>query len=74
MRVWASGSDSRCVSVMPSRMLLAIAVNMPGEGMASTAFWIDPVDDLVVILMTQLMPSATYPLRQDLKITCLRSH
>lgn len=36
-------------------------------GMASTAFWIDPSKELIVIFMTQLMPSASYPLRQDLK-------
>lgn len=29
-------------------------------GAASTGFWIDPVEDLVVIFMTQLMPSGTY--------------
>ncbi|HXJ78352.1 MAG TPA: serine hydrolase domain-containing protein [Candidatus Methylomirabilis sp.] len=44
----------------------------PGEyawgGAASTAFWIDPAEDLVVIFMTQLMPSASYPLRRELRI------
>jgi CubicO group peptidase (beta-lactamase class C family) len=43
----------------------------PGEygwgGMASTAFFIDPVEDLVVIFMTQLLPSSTYNLRAELK-------
>ncbi len=32
-------------------------------GAASTFFWIDPAEELVGILMTQLMPSAAYPLR-----------
>ena len=32
-------------------------------GLASTIFWNDPVEDVTVILMTQLMPSGTYPLR-----------
>jgi len=36
-------------------------------GAASTAFWIDPVEDLAVIFMTQLMPSATYPFRAQLR-------
>ena len=32
-------------------------------GMASTFFWIDPEEDLIGIMMTQLMPSASYPIR-----------
>ncbi|MEZ5937038.1 MAG: serine hydrolase domain-containing protein [Hyphomonadaceae bacterium] len=32
-------------------------------GMASTFFWIDPAEDLIGILMTQLMPSSSYPIR-----------
>lgn len=35
-------------------------------GLASTAFWVDPAEDMTVILMTQLMPSGTYPLRPQL--------
>jgi len=44
----------------------------PGEyawgGAASTAFWIDPVEDMIVIMMTQLMPSSTYPIRKELRV------
>jgi len=36
-------------------------------GAASTAFWVDPVEDLTVIFMTQLMPSASYPFRAQLR-------
>jgi CubicO group peptidase (beta-lactamase class C family) len=36
-------------------------------GAASTAFWIDPVEDLMVVFMTQLMPSASYPFRAQLR-------
>jgi CubicO group peptidase (beta-lactamase class C family) len=36
-------------------------------GMASTAFWIDPLEDIVVVFMTQLLPSSTYPLRPQLR-------
>lgn len=36
-------------------------------GAASTAFWIDPLEDLTFIFMTQLLPSSTYPLRTELK-------
>ena len=36
-------------------------------GLASTAFWVDPVDEITVVFMTQLMPSSTYPLRPQLR-------
>ena len=44
----------------------------PGEyawgGAASTAFWIDPAEKLAVVLLTQLMPSSTYPIRRELRV------
>ena len=36
-------------------------------GLASTLFWVDPVEDLVVIFMTQLMPSRTFNFRGQLE-------
>ena len=36
-------------------------------GAASTAFWIDPVEDLFVVFMTQLFPSIAYPFRAQLR-------
>lgn len=36
-------------------------------GAASTIFWVDPREDLVAIFMTQLMPSATFNFRGQLK-------
>ncbi len=36
-------------------------------GAASTIFWVDPVEDLVVIFMTQLIPSSTFDFRGQLK-------
>ncbi len=36
-------------------------------GLASTVFWIDPVEDLCVIFLTQLVPSSTYPVRRELR-------
>jgi len=36
-------------------------------GMASTAFWIDPVLDLTLIFMTQIVPSSTYNFRGQLR-------
>jgi len=43
----------------------------PGEfawgGAASTAFWVDPSEELVFIFMTQLMPSTTYNIRREFR-------
>ena len=36
-------------------------------GMASTLFWVDPVEDMVVVFMTQLMPSGTFNFRGQLQ-------
>jgi len=47
-------------------------IGSPGEhawgGAASTAFWIDPQEATIVILLTQLMPSSTYPIRRELRV------
>ena len=57
------------VNQSPAR---AQVLGTPGEhawgGAASTAFWIDPAEDLIVIFMTQLMPSSSYPLRRELRV------
>jgi CubicO group peptidase (beta-lactamase class C family) len=46
-------------------------VGSPGEfmwgGFASTIFWVDPVDEVVVVFMTQLLPSGTFNFRGQLK-------
>jgi CubicO group peptidase (beta-lactamase class C family) len=36
-------------------------------GAASTAFWVDPSEDLFVVFLTQLMPSTTYNFRGQLR-------
>jgi len=36
-------------------------------GAASTYFWVDPVEDLTCVFMTQLLPSSTHPIRSELK-------
>jgi CubicO group peptidase (beta-lactamase class C family) len=60
---------------------LGFAVNMtphttlvPGSsgefywgGMFSTAFFVDQVEDVIMIFMTQLMPSSLYPIRREIK-------
>lgn len=51
-----------------------VAAKVPGSvgdygwgGAASTTFTVDPVEDLVYVFMTQLMPSSAHPLRSQLK-------
>jgi len=45
--------------------------NSPGEcywgGVASTAFWIDPAEELTAMFFTQLLPSSTHPIRPQLR-------
>ena len=57
------------VMIDPAR---AQIVGTPGEyawgGAASTAFWVDPVEDLAVVMLTQLMPSSAYPIRRELRV------
>lgn len=36
-------------------------------GAASTFFWVDPAEKIVVVFMTQLIPSSTYPVRRELR-------
>ena len=36
-------------------------------GMASTAFWVDPVNEISAMFFTQLIPSSSYPIRQYLR-------
>jgi CubicO group peptidase (beta-lactamase class C family) len=36
-------------------------------GMASTFFWIDPVEDLCAVFLTQFIPSSLYPIRRELR-------
>jgi CubicO group peptidase (beta-lactamase class C family) len=57
------------VTLDPAR---AQILGSPGEhawgGMASTAFWVDPKEDMAVVMMTQLTPSSTYPVRRELRV------
>jgi CubicO group peptidase (beta-lactamase class C family) len=56
------------VTIDPAKTLIPGTV---GEhawgGAASTAFFIDPAEDLIMIFMTQVMPSSTYPIRRELR-------
>jgi len=52
-------------------LVAAQSVGSAGEygwgGAASTVFWIDPAEDLIVIFLTQFMPSQTFDFRGQLK-------
>ncbi|MEL7481595.1 MAG: serine hydrolase domain-containing protein [Pseudomonadota bacterium] len=56
--------------LLGSVMIDPIEAAQPGSigtfawgGLASTYFWVDPVEELIGIQMTQLIPSSTYPIR-----------
>jgi CubicO group peptidase (beta-lactamase class C family) len=56
------------VTVDPARTLI------PGSrgdffwgGLASTFFWVDPAEELTCVLMAQLMPSSSYPIRREMR-------
>ncbi len=56
------------VTMNPAQTLIA---GSPGEfnwgGAATTSFFIDPVEELIMIFMTQVLPSSAYPLRRELR-------
>jgi CubicO group peptidase (beta-lactamase class C family) len=56
------------VTLHPERTLVpGSAGDFSWGGMAGTYFWVDPREDMIVIFMTQLMPSSAYPLRRQLR-------
>lgn len=56
------------VVVNPGALPIAGSMgNYSWGGLASTFFWNDPVEDMSVIFMTQLMPSRSYPIRTQLQ-------
>lgn len=42
--------------------------NFSWGGLAGTYFWIDPIEDMIVIFMTQLMPYSCIPLREEFTV------
>jgi CubicO group peptidase (beta-lactamase class C family) len=56
------------VVVDPVRLQIATSAGEYGwGGLASTAFWVNPADDLIFIFLTQLVPSTTFDFRGQLK-------
>ena len=47
--------------------VLSSAGEFAWGGAASTAFWVDPVEDITAAFFTQLLPSSTHPIRSQLK-------
>jgi CubicO group peptidase (beta-lactamase class C family) len=47
--------------------VLSTAGDYGWGGAASTAFWIDPEEEITALFMTQLLPSSTHPIRPQLK-------
>ncbi len=54
------------VDPLPSKTLMSRGEYFWG-GAASTAFWVDPAEEIVALLFTQLLPSSTHPLRPQLR-------
>jgi CubicO group peptidase (beta-lactamase class C family) len=46
---------------------LASAGEYSWGGVASTAFWVDPAEQVTCVFMTQLLPSRTHPIRPQLR-------
>jgi CubicO group peptidase (beta-lactamase class C family) len=48
-------------------LILGSAGEYAWGGAATTAFWIDPAEELIAIFMTQVLPSSAYPIRRELR-------
>ncbi len=48
--------------------ILGTAGEFAWGGAASTYFWVDPAEELIAILLTQLMPSSSYPIRREFRV------
>jgi CubicO group peptidase (beta-lactamase class C family) len=56
------------VTMNPAKTMIPGSAGEYGwGGAASTAFWIDPAEQLIAIFMTQLLPSSAYPIRRELR-------
>ncbi|MFT4633132.1 MAG: CubicO group peptidase (beta-lactamase class C family) [Candidatus Pseudothioglobus sp.] len=53
--------------------ILGSAGEFAWGGLASTYFFVDPEEDMLVIFMTQLMPSSSYPIRREMRVLAYQS-
>jgi CubicO group peptidase (beta-lactamase class C family) len=51
---------------VPNRVV-ASAGELSWGGAASTAFWIDPAQEITATFFTQLIPSSAHPIRSQLR-------
>lgn len=51
----------------PQTLLPSSAGEFYWGGMASTAFWVDPVEEVTAVFMTQLIPSSATTIRRELR-------
>ena len=51
---------------MPGKVISS-AGELTWAARASTAFWIDPSEELTVSFYTHLLPSSSYPIRSQLR-------
>ncbi|MEY2927939.1 MAG: hypothetical protein RL367_2416 [Pseudomonadota bacterium] len=61
------GLGFACVVEPAATMILCNKGEFYWGGMYSTGFFVDPVDHITMVFMTQLMPSSTYPIRREIK-------
>ena len=54
------------IDPVPGRVVRSLG-ELSWGGLASTAFWIDPAEELTVSFFTQLMPSSAHPIRPQLR-------
>ena len=48
-------------------IVFSIAIVMLGLSAAVRGTWVDPVERITAVFMTQLVPSGTYPIRSELR-------
>ena len=51
----------------PYEILAPIGAGGNSSGAAGTTFWIDPVEEITCVFLTQLLPSSTHNIRPQLK-------
>jgi len=51
----------------PKSQMMGSAGDFGWGGMANTVFWVDPVEDLTILFLTQLAPSSQFPIRKELR-------
>lgn len=67
---WLGIGFGLCFSVMLDNALNGTMISKGSHGWggwASTNFWVDPVEEIIGIMMLQYLPSGTYPITNDFR-------